>query len=365
MTTPVHLSGPRPSTASSTPSNSSAQSASQSTNGGGAQAAMFDLLFALQMGAGGWENHPEGDPALSGEDGETLPPPDFVATAADPAATTAAVSADPAPVTDPAALLWNPFSERIATADATPVADTADTTAAIASTDESGKGRGPRAGAMPAARPDAAALQTLNAEGDKMPAAHAEGAPREYSQVQSEANRDARSPVPSGSVQAQPANPTTAPAAPVVSSLDAPLGTPAFREQLASQIAVFIDQKQLSAQIQVHPPELGPVDVEIKIKADAVDVGFFATQADARDALELAIPQLKEMLAGQGLSLGSAHVGTRDDSRAFADTLPGGHAGGGERRDAPSGSDRDGSRATSELTPITVRRSMRLVDTFA
>ncbi|MDX2218588.1 MAG: flagellar hook-length control protein FliK [Burkholderiales bacterium] len=374
MTTPVHLSGPRPSTSASASPNSSAQSTSVATSGRGAQVAMFDLLFALQLGAGGWGADANGDPALNGDAGDAAREPTLPIVTSDPATAAASTPAQAVPPPDPAALLWNPFSERTTTVDASPVATGigADTAAAVGSTDDSARGRSPSGGAVPAARPDATGVQSLNSDAEKTAAASASGAdiaPREYSQAQSGDSRDASAAARPASAHAPTAAATAPPPAPTtVATLDAPMGTSTFREQLATQIAVFIDQKQLSAQIQVHPPELGPVDVEIKIKADAVDVGFFATQADARDALELAIPQLKEMLAEQGLSLGSAHVGTRDDSRGFADTLQDGWRGSGRRdasASASAGAESAGSAESAEPVPLTIRRSLRLVDTFA
>lgn len=354
MTTPVHLSGTRPASAAA----ASAQPASQPAGGkGGAQAAMFDLLFALQLGAGGWEAQtPEvvatsQDEALESEPGVAAAPMELTAPTAtaqpDPATTPPMESADPA------ALLWNPFSERTAS-DAKPAAAAGDAEASPASpagtVGEKDSARSTRSGAT---HNPTLAMETAPKDA---------AAPSEYSQVQTATAHESDSAIKPGATQAPPVvQHAPPPALPVAASLDAPMGTPAFREQLATQVAVFIDQKQLAAQIQVHPPELGPVDVQIKLNAEQIDVDFFATQADARDAIENAIPRLREMLAEQGLSLGGTHVGTRDDPRAFAHTTSQGWHGNPEGGD---GSKSRGTAPAADPSPV-IRRSLRLVDTFA
>ena len=60
------------------------------------------------------------------------------------------------------------------------------------------------------------------------------------------------------------------------------------------------------------PEELGPVEVRISVRESDATVTFVAPHADARAALEQAMPRLREMLAAQGLALA--------DSAVFADS---------------------------------------------
>lgn len=364
MTTPVHLSGARPSTAG-TQSAAQANNASAAPGQGNAQAALFDLLFAMQLGAGGWEATATETAVVPQEEAPVAEP----ASAALPAAPIGAPTNPEIASADPAALLWNPFNERV-TPDAKlapgNAGETASATTAIGTAD--GKDSGKGTDRTHAARaPLAAGLDPAeDAQSGDTPVA---GEYSQHAAAQSEGQQSADAAPKVQAGQNPPAvqqnTPTPAPVA--SASLDAPIGTPAFREQLSAQIAVFIDQKQLSAQIQVHPPELGPVDVQIKLNVEHVEVDFFATQADARQAIENAIPRLKEMLAEQGLSLGNAHVGTQDDPRAFAGTLD--HGGGwqsGARQ--MHGTARDEHGVSADLAPPApgvTRHSLRLVDTFA
>ena len=63
------------------------------------------------------------------------------------------------------------------------------------------------------------------------------------------------------------------------------------------------------AEIRLTPAELGPVRVQIAVEDGAANVTFQAQHAVTRDAIEAAMPRLREMLAESGLSLGQASVG--------------------------------------------------------
>jgi len=53
------------------------------------------------------------------------------------------------------------------------------------------------------------------------------------------------------------------------------------------------------------------VDIRVSLDGDRIDLGFSAAQQDTRQALQDALPKLREMLAQQGLQLGHADVGQR------------------------------------------------------
>jgi flagellar hook-length control protein FliK len=63
-----------------------------------------------------------------------------------------------------------------------------------------------------------------------------------------------------------------------------------------------------SATLRVVPDNLGPVELQVDVKDNRVNVSFTAGQAETRHALEDSLPRLREMLAGSGLTLGQASV---------------------------------------------------------
>jgi flagellar hook-length control protein FliK len=90
--------------------------------------------------------------------------------------------------------------------------------------------------------------------------------------------------------------------------VSAPVGTPAFNDELGGKITWMANQGVQSASLQLSPEHLGPVAVHISVQDGAASVAFNANHADARVALEQALPHLREMFATQGLTLTDASV---------------------------------------------------------
>lgn len=90
--------------------------------------------------------------------------------------------------------------------------------------------------------------------------------------------------------------------------LDQPLTSPGWSEALGKRVLVMTDTQVRSAEIRMDPPELGPIEVQLTVKDDKAHVAFQAQHALTRDAIESALPRLREMLAEQGLALGQTTV---------------------------------------------------------
>jgi flagellar hook-length control protein FliK len=90
------------------------------------------------------------------------------------------------------------------------------------------------------------------------------------------------------------------------------------------------------ARMQLHPRELGSVDIRIRIEGQGASVWFGADHPAARAALEATLPQLRQQLAAEGLALGQAEVGGQGSS--------GGERGTGQSSGQGSGRDRTDGR---------------------
>ncbi|MBI4292282.1 MAG: flagellar hook-length control protein FliK [Betaproteobacteria bacterium] len=137
-----------------------------------------------------------------------------------------------------------------------------------------------------------------------------------------------------------------------VTHVSHPLASAEWNREFGTQVTLFVSRKDSQAEIRVNPPELGPVEVRIGFDGDKVSVAFAATPAETRQAIQDALPQLRELLAERGLSLGNATVGAESSPREFAP--------------APRFAGHNSSR---EATPVrethAVHLTHRLVDTFA
>ncbi|TAM60659.1 MAG: hypothetical protein EPN49_08500 [Rhodanobacter sp.] len=94
--------------------------------------------------------------------------------------------------------------------------------------------------------------------------------------------------------------------------LSAPVGSPAFAQELGQHVAWLGGQDVTQARIRLHPAELGQLDVKINVTHGRVDVVFSAQHPAAVNAVQQSLPQLEHMLAQHGLALGHAEVGQHD-----------------------------------------------------
>ncbi|RQW70428.1 hypothetical protein EBB56_13925 [Halomonas sp. YLB-10] len=85
----------------------------------------------------------------------------------------------------------------------------------------------------------------------------------------------------------------------------------AWPQQLGQTLARLTSQGgagEQQVELRLHPAELGSLGVTLKLGEHGAQAQFFSAHAQVRQALEQAIPQLREALAEQGIQLGDASV---------------------------------------------------------
>jgi flagellar hook-length control protein FliK len=91
------------------------------------------------------------------------------------------------------------------------------------------------------------------------------------------------------------------------------IGTPvrdaSWGDRLGERVMMMAGSQLKTAEIRLTPAEMGPLRVQVNVDDGAAHVTFHAQHAVTREAIEQALPRLREMLAESGLSLGNAHVG--------------------------------------------------------
>ena len=128
-----------------------------------------------------------------------------------------------------------------------------------------------------------------------------------------------------------------------------------FADKLSVQMQWMGQQKVQRAELQLHPAELGPLDIRLELDGQSLRAEFGSSHAEVRAAIESQLPRLRDMLAAQGFQLGDAQVGQqhRESRSAFA---PAGAPG-----DAPMS-----DLSSSEPQPSPARRvSAGRLDEFA
>ena len=103
------------------------------------------------------------------------------------------------------------------------------------------------------------------------------------------------------------------------------LGQNAWETNLGSRLQMLVGQNVQSAEIRLDPPELGTLDIKIKVTNDVATVNIASSHTQVREALETAIPRLREMFEESGLSLGDVNVRqesfSQDEKTASEDDL--------------------------------------------
>jgi flagellar hook-length control protein FliK len=140
-------------------------------------------------------------------------------------------------------------------------------------------------------------------------------------------------------ISAPAATPTpAAPAAVHQAALPSQPLDAAFAGDLAAEVRVMVDAGIQRAELRLNPADLGPIHIELSLSAQTADISFAAAHSATRDGLAQALPALREMLAGQGLSLGHAGVSSGQQGQTFADAQH-------QARAVPQGTARTGGGA--------------------
>lgn len=90
--------------------------------------------------------------------------------------------------------------------------------------------------------------------------------------------------------------------------IDTPVGRSGWDGEVATRIAFLVRERMSEAQLVLEPAELGPVQARIRFEDGNAIVALVAARADTREALEAALPRLRELLESGGLTLGDASV---------------------------------------------------------
>ncbi|TVP92790.1 MAG: flagellar hook-length control protein FliK [Thioalkalivibrio sp.] len=133
-----------------------------------------------------------------------------------------------------------------------------------------------------------------------------------------------------------------------VFNVDVPLQQPGWDRALGNGIRWMVNQNLQVAELRVSPPNLGPLEVRLQVEGDRTHVNIVAPHATTREAVEAALPRLREMFAESGLTLGDVNVrqegkehGGTDGSGGQGAQLPGtadGTAGEADTGETGSGS---------------------------
>jgi flagellar hook-length control protein FliK len=91
--------------------------------------------------------------------------------------------------------------------------------------------------------------------------------------------------------------------------LSATIGTSSWQDGLGQQVIDMLKRGEKQVDLRLHPADLGPLSISLNLSDSNTQAQFQSAHASVRAAVEQALPQLREALASQGITLGQASVG--------------------------------------------------------
>lgn len=145
-------------------------------------------------------------------------------------------------------------------------------------------------------------------------------------------------------------------------AINTPVTHEAWGDEFNQKITWMATQHEQTAALHLNPPNLGPLDVVLKVSGDQATALFTSPHAAVRDAVEQALPRLRDMMADNGITLGNAMVSDQSPKDQQAWQAGTQQRGGGSSR----GSDAGVSIGTVSSGDVAVqgRRHNGMVDTF-
>lgn len=147
--------------------------------------------------------------------------------------------------------------------------------------------------------------------------------------------------------------------APALASIAYPLRHPQWAPSVGKRIIFMANQQMQQAQISLNPDKLGPIQLRLQLDRDQmVTVSMTAQHGATREALEAAIPRLKEMLEQAGIRFDDVKV---EDEDAF-------EQGNHQQSMADEGVRAGGTNTADEAqreSPSPVKQTDNMIDFYA
>ena len=121
------------------------------------------------------------------------------------------------------------------------------------------------------------------------------------------------------------ATPVAATPKAAVPLMDRPFGHAEWDQDLGDRVLWMAGRSMQAADLRLNPPSLGPVEVRISMNQDQTSIAFSSQHAVVREAIEAAIPKLREMFGSQQLNLIDVNV----SQHSFSEQQRQYHGGGG------------------------------------
>ena len=144
-----------------------------------------------------------------------------------------------------------------------------------------------------------------------------------------------------------------------------PVGSVEWSEEIGNRISWMAGRSESRAELVLTPPQMGRIEVNLSIKGDQATASFVSANPVVREALEAALPRLREVLADAGIQLGQAQVGAENAHQRAQQEKHGDNSGSDPTRGNTVSTAISSISSGSPSTAATLKAGRGLVDVFA
>ncbi|MEI7429534.1 MAG: flagellar hook-length control protein FliK [Betaproteobacteria bacterium] len=145
-------------------------------------------------------------------------------------------------------------------------------------------------------------------------------------------------------------------------AIQTPIREQNWANDFSQKVVWLATADKQSAQITLNPPQMGPIEISLSMDKGNATATFVSPNSEVRDAIETALPRLREMFASAGIELGQTNVSSESFNQ---------QSGNGEGKSgAPKSTNDNAILVTNSTTSLPIQafntqRGNGLVNTFA
>jgi flagellar hook-length control protein FliK len=144
-----------------------------------------------------------------------------------------------------------------------------------------------------------------------------------------------------------------------------PVGASGWAEEIGNHVVWLANRSESRAELVLTPPQMGRVEISLTVKGDQAVASFVSSNPVVREALEAALPRLREVLADAGIQLGQAQVGAENARQWAQQDKHGDNSGSDHARANPAHDASSTVNSGSLSTTSGLKGGRSLVDVFA
>lgn len=91
-------------------------------------------------------------------------------------------------------------------------------------------------------------------------------------------------------------------------SIETPVSHTNWSNDFGQKIVWMANNDKQSAQLTLTPPQMGTIEISVSIDNNNATASFTSSNPEVREAIETALPRLREMFANAGIDLGQTNV---------------------------------------------------------